>query len=145
MATAIRTLQPEPFSPDPSTSGECPVQPVAQAFYGAGLHFVICAPRPIEAGHPLVKCVSSVNQPQGFEIEQRHLLRIGIPLGRGQAPMATQLKLAQIASKICPLIKQPCQRVHHPGGGAQRLARKRDAGGAFAGSNPMGLSQSLIH
>ena len=42
--------------------------------------------------------------------------------------MAAQLELAELAGEIGALVQQPGDRVHHPRGGAQRLARQRDPG-----------------
>ena len=103
-------------------------EPIAQAVDCAGVHCEAVTPGGIEPADARVEPFGAMNQCDQVGSEHGQLLRVRRRLARGQAPVMSQLELAQLAGEIGPLVEQPGNGMHHSRGRAQRLARKRDAG-----------------
>ena len=72
-----------------------------------------------------MKALGRLDQRAGLTFDQAQ--PVGFRLGEvGQLAIAAQLELAEFTGKEGAVVEQPGDRVHHPRGGAQRLARKRD-------------------
>jgi len=117
--------------------GEPLAQPIdcASAIIGAAIFrtaivraasFRFSAPsafQPLDAG---IEPLAVLHAALCFCRQSEHLHRIAEWEIGNEPAMAAKLQLAEFASEIGPLVKQPCKAMHHTSGGAQRFTAELD-------------------
>ena len=84
------------------------------------------APRLVQPGDALVQPFGLGNQLAGFRFEHSKLAVVRAAVGRQRA-VQPHLVFAQLAREQRALVQQPCEQMHHPGGGLEPLGRQREA------------------
>ena len=102
--------------------------PAGVGVIAAILAAAIAAVDPQQAG---VELFGGGDQIADVVAEQRGALRVGHREIGGEAAVAAQLEFGQFAREIGAVVEQPGDGVHHPGGGAQCLARQRNPRGVL--------------